>query len=146
MVYGTTPMPRLTLISAALVLLIGGFVWLVREHRPARLAIAIGVIDHRSWGQGPSSAVRVGITNTGRAIIRYNQMNFGGDASVRIESRNGWATRDIGPGALFPWMPALLKPGSNTSAVIPLPEGTLRWQICYKIRAASVRERVVSRI
>src|SRR5947209_632908 len=97
MVYGTTPMPRLTWISAALVLLMGGFVWLMLEPRPARLAIAIGVLDHRRWGQGPSSAVRVGITNTGRAILRYNQMNFDGDASVRIESRSGWATRDNSP-------------------------------------------------
>ena len=131
------------LFSVAFVLMLGGAICLVSARVPATPTIAVGVLGYNTWGRGPFHSVRVGITNTGRTAIRYNQMNFAGDASLRVESRNGWATRDIGPDALLPLMPALLKPGSNTFAFMLLPEGTLRWQIAYKIQGASLRDRVV---
>src|SRR5437879_6257891 len=69
-------------------------------------------------------------------------MNFSADAWVRTESRAGRTTRDVGPLALA----TLLRPGSNTTTSIALPSDTLRWQVAYKVRSASLRHRVVSRI
>lgn len=137
---------RIITISAAFALLMGALAWFVTRRQITTPAIAIGILGYSSWGKGPSLAVSVGITNTGRTTIRYNKINFGGDASVRAELQNGWVTRDIGPMALLPWMPALLRPGDKTKANLMLPKGTLRWQVCYRVRGASLRECVASRI
>jgi len=107
----------------------------------ARPTITIGVLSYTNYG-GPILSVRVGVTNVGRVTIRYNPIYFSKDAWVRTESTKGWRTNDIGPYADAPTQPLLLKPGSNTFAALLLPPGTLRWQVGYKIRAASLRERV----
>jgi len=119
-------------------------VWTGRSTK--KPSISIGVLSYDLWGKGPAFSVRLGVTNTSRTTIRYNQLNFSGDALLRTESQRGWTTRDIGPGAVFPLMPALLPPGSNAPAFILLPADTLRWQIRYPVRAASPRDRVMSRL
>jgi hypothetical protein len=107
--------------------------------------MSIGVLNY-IWSETPSLLVRVGLTNIGQATIQYNQLNFGGEAWVRAESASGWAVRDAGLLAACPWYPGLLAPGSNISAIILLPPDTLRWQIGYKIRTASLRSLVASKI
>jgi hypothetical protein len=136
---------RIAAVLVALSLMIAVPVWLSAVRPAARPLISIGVLSSR-WGKPPSFSVRVGITNTGSTTIRYNQMNFDANAWVRTKSRSGWATRDIGPLTGLPWMPALLRPGSNTYAIILLPPDTVRWQVGYRIRTASLRDRVTSRI
>jgi hypothetical protein len=132
----------LELLVAALL-----WIWAVRQTGRPRPAISIGVLAYEPWaGKGPSLLVRVGITNTGCRTITYNQINFDGDAWVRTESPSGWTTRDNGPFALLPLLPELLRPGSTTIVLIYLPEGTLRWQVGFKVRTASLSERVNRRI
>jgi hypothetical protein len=138
--------PRLAIIFASLAFVTFALLYLLARRPAAKPPISIGVFSYDSWGKGPSLTVRIGITNTGRTAIRYNQVNFSGDAVLRTESRKGWTIRDIGPLAMLPLMRALLRPGSNTSAFISLPSNTLRWQVSYHVRAASLRDRVVSRI
>jgi hypothetical protein len=137
---------RLTVILAPLAIAVVAVIWFLAERPALKPAISIGVLEYRNWGKGPSLSVRLGITNTGRITIRYNQLNFDGRAVLRTESHRGWTDRDIGPGAVFPWMTALLPRGSNTFAIIALPADTLRWQIKYPVRAACMRDRVMARI
>jgi hypothetical protein len=124
------------------VLLIAGFVGLVLRHPASKPAITIGVREYKS-----SVAVILEITNTGRTTIRYSPGNFDPDAWVQAVSQKGWTSRrSIGPLAGMVSMSALLRPGSNTFALIVLPRDTLRWQVGYKVRAASLRRRVQSRM
>jgi hypothetical protein len=129
------------IVAVLIVLLLG-----LKAGRPeAKLAVSIGVLSYGAWGQA-DYCVRLGLTNTGPATIRYSQFNINGSGWVLAESPTGWAVRDIGPSAGFPYRPELLRPGSNTFGIISLPSDTLRWQVGYKLSAASVRERVVARI
>ena len=130
-------------------LLIAGLLcfWVARHPAVTKPVISIGVLKYEPWaGKGSSILVRVRITNVGHRIITYNQFNFEGDAKVLTESQTGWTTRDIGGFAGGPSMPAVLKPGSTTTCLIGLPEGTLRWQVQYTVEVGSLRETVEPRI
>jgi hypothetical protein len=108
-------------------------------------ALAIGVLNMTNFG-GPIFSVQVGITNIGGVAISYNPINFSPYAWVRIESLKGWSTNDVGPYRNAGRFPRLLEPGSNTFGALVLPPGTLRWQVGYKVRAASLRHRVTSHL
>ena len=139
-------MPRrkmLCIITAGL--LTSGLIWFLARPSSGPEVLSIGVLCYGSWGQGPSVSVRIGITNVGQTTIEYNRLNFSSNAALYVESENGWTTRDIGPLAGLPLMPTLLSPGASTSVSLVLPENTLRWQVGYKIRTASLRDRVSSR-
>lgn len=137
----------LTGILAVLAIVLVALLWFLARRPAAKPAISIGVLSYKPWARtAPDFSVRLGITNTGRITIRYNQVNFSGHAVLRVESHKGWATRDIGPGAVFGVMSALLSPGSNTTAFILLPSNTRRWQITYQFRAACPRDRIMSKI
>ena len=144
-----------SLLVAVITLSAGAALMVLASRHPARPVVSIGILSYTNWGKSPSICARVGLTNTGRVTIKFNQMNY----RVRIESPRGWSQEqpecyltsgwvswDFGPFAVTTLMPALLKPGSNTSATILLPADTLRWQVGYKVRTASLRERVASRI
>ncbi len=103
--------------------------------------LAMGTLNYGYWN-GPSVTVRLGITNVGQSSIRYNQINFG-EALVRTEMAYGWTTGNNAPISLAPGAPALLRPGSNTVALVVLDRDMLRWQIAYTIRRASRRDRVL---
>jgi hypothetical protein len=123
------------------------WIWAVRQTARPRPVVSIGVLGYEPWGgKGPSLLVRVGITNTGNRTIRYNQFNFDGGAQVHAELPSGWTTQDNGSFALLPLLPKLLSPGSTATAFICLPEGTVRWQVGYTVRTASLSERVNWRI
>jgi hypothetical protein len=136
-------------IILALGLLIAALLWIwgVRQAAVTRPEISIGVLRYQPWaGTGPGLLVRVGITNVGHRIIRYNKVNFDMDAKVRVESPSGWTTRDNEPfnGGLL--LQDSLRPGSSTTAAICLPKGTLRWQVQYTVEVGSLREVVSSRM
>jgi len=137
---------RLTVILAVLAIAMVALLVSLAGRPVLKPAISIGVLEYSNWGKEPSFSVRLRITNTGRIPIRYNQFNFNGKAVLRTESNKGWTDRDIGPYAVFPWMSAILLPGSNTFGNIALPADTLRWQIAYPVRAACQRDRVMARI
>jgi hypothetical protein len=123
--------------------------WVLPRRHSAKPVITIGVLSYGNWGNGPSLAVRVGMTNTGRTTLRYSHFNLSGDAMLRTESRKGWTTRDIEPRHNLPGpllKRAVLSPGSNSLATIVLPSDTLRWQVSYEVSAPSLRARVVSRL
>jgi hypothetical protein len=126
----------------ALALLMVAFLWGSAVRPIARPSIAIGVLSYRG---SRSAVVRVGITNLGHAAIRYNEPNFDPDAWLLTVSRSGLAIRDVGPVNGRPKR-ALLQPGSNTVAFVWLPPDTLRWRVAYKVRHASLRQRVESAV
>jgi hypothetical protein len=136
---------RLTITVAILGLLIAGFVGLVLRLPASKPDVTIGVRAYNHWGS-ESLDVCLGITNTGHVAIRYNRCNFDSNAWVRTESENGWTNGDIGVIARVPSSQMLLCPGSNTFALLVLPPDTLRWQVGYRTRVASIRERVILRI
>jgi len=118
---------------------------LVSTNSAAKPPISIGVLSYEPWAEkGAPLEVRVGITNRGFKIVRYNRINFDGDARLRTESGNGWTERDFGSASLV--LPALLPSGADTSAGVMLPDGTLRWQIRYHVETASLAESVIARM
>src|SRR5262249_387669 len=131
---------KTALVSTAFALLVAallvGFAW----QRNAKPAISIDVLSYSPCAS--SVLVRVGITNTCRTALKFNQFNFN-EASVRTESLSSWITRTTGPMTLIPYMPAVLKPGASTLSFITLLPGTLRWQGKYKVRTASLREPII---
>ncbi len=168
-----TRLPARAVLAAAAALLTLALLWFAVLRSAAAPRIAIGVVSYRLWdGRAPqipfrlgtpgtgfrtlqfepiiydrdgrNISVRVGITNTGHVALRYNRINFDGNAQLRVESQTGWTNRDIGPFALMPYLSAVLNPGEHTEAIILLPAGTLRWQVSYKTQAASFRQRVVA--
>jgi hypothetical protein len=124
-------------VLSAFVLLIATMVWLLAERPSAKPVVAIGVLSYRN------GSVCVGITNVGRTTIRYNELNFDPDGWVLTQSPTGMATRGMPAG---PLRPRLLMPGSNTVASIWLPPDTLRWTVAYKVRNASLRKRIESKL
>jgi len=107
-----------------------------------RYKIGIGVLKYIQ--NGPSITVLVGITNTGDSTIRYNQANIS-EARGRTETQRGWSTVNNSPTSLLPGTPTLLAPGSWHIDLVALDRDMLRWQITYKIRSASLRDRVFVR-
>lgn len=163
----------LAALAAAAALLAFAILWSAVLRSAATPRIAIGIVSYRFWDgrapqipfrlgtpstgfrtlqfepisydqEGRNISVRVGITNTGHVALRYNRINFDANARLRVESQTGWTNRDIGPFALMPYLSAVLKPSERTEAIILLPGGTLHWQVTYKTRAASFRQRVVA--
>jgi hypothetical protein len=138
---------RRTAVAVAIIL--GAIVlssWLISRRPVSNPEIRIGLLAYGQWGEQLSLCARVGITNAGRATIRYNQFNFSDDAWVQAESKSGWARFEVGPLGVGPLSPGLLKPGSNAITIVSLPKDTLRWQVYYRFRAASWEERVASRV
>ena len=136
---------RIIFVLGAFALIAAVLIWLVAT-RPfgASPAISIGVLRYEPWAGGPAFKVWVGVTNTGRTPIRYSKFAFDPQGWMQVELQNGWTTRDLGPlasaGQRFPMF--ILGPGSNTTAYVALPEGTLRWRVGYKVRTVSLREGV----
>ena len=166
-------LPALAALAVAAALLALALLWFTVLRSTAAPRIAIGVVSYRFWdGRAPeirfrlgtpsagfrtvpfepivydrdgrNISVRVGIINAGHVALRYNRINFDGNARLRVESPTGWTNRNIGPLAGLPYLSAVLKPGERTEAIILLPAGTLRWQVTYKARAASFRQSVVA--
>ena len=125
----------------ALALVMVAFLWGSAVRPFARPIIAIGVLN---YGRESSGFVHVGITNLGHAAIRYSEFTFDPSGWVLTISRTGIATRGIGVTDLR--MRGLLRPGSNTIASIRLPPDTLGWRVAYKVRNASLRQRVESAV
>ena len=112
--------------------------------------VSITPTAYETWTGPPFASkesylyVRVAITNTGHIALSYNMVNFCDDAWLRTESSSGWTDRDIHPAMAIPAAGFVLKPGARTIRLIRLPKDTLRWQVGYTIRAASLRQRVFS--
>jgi hypothetical protein len=128
-------------IFTALALLIFAFLWGSAVRPIARPSIAIGVLN---YGRESRGFVHVGITNLGYAALKYKDYTFDPNAWVLTVSRTGIATRGIG--VADGGMRRLLWPGSNTVASIRLPPDTLTWRVAYKVRNASLRQRVESAV
>jgi hypothetical protein len=126
--------------------LVGGvLIWLVtaRSGPP----ISIGVQRYELWAGSRVFRASVGVTNNGLIPISYTAVVFDPKGWVRVELQNGLTTRDLGPLAMYGVTPkSVLGPGSNTTAWVLLPAGTLRWRVGYKVRMLSLRERVTERI
>ena len=107
----------------------------------ARPRVSITPVSYETAGDiAPYLRVRIAITNTGHIALTYNMVNFCDDAWLRTESARGWTNRDIQPALAIPALIAVLKPGGRDIRLISLPPGTLRWQVGYTIRAASLRQ------
>jgi hypothetical protein len=130
-------------IFTALALLMFAFLWGSAVRPFARPSIAIGVLSYSGPG---NDFVHVGITNLGLTAIRHSGPIFDPDAWVLTASRTGLATRGVGPVGGGRWPRVLLRPGSNTVAYVWLPPGTLRWRVAYRVRHASLRQRVESAV
>jgi hypothetical protein len=134
---------KLALVLAALALLIAALLWRVAEAPRARAVVSMGILSYRISDKG---SVLLGLTNTGSTTIRCDSSILSGDAWVRVELPDGWTVRGLDPIAAVSLLPGLLRPGSNTSASILLPPDALRWQVGCKVRTASLRDRVLSRL
>lgn len=108
--------------------------------------ISIGVLSYDISYKGPFVPALVGLTNTSGATIRCDNLTLNGDAWVRVETVSGWAVRTLDPTAVVSLLPGWLRPGSNTSARLLLPPETLRWQVGCKVRTASMRDSLLSKL
>ena len=122
--------------------LAAALVFLSAVRAAARPRVSITPISYESWaGNKRNLYVRVAITNTGHIALTYHMVNFCDDAWLRTESASGWSHRVIQP-AMALRLAAVLKPGARTTRLIRLPPDTLRWEVGYSIRAASLRQQV----
>src|SRR3954462_6741953 len=101
-----------------------------------------------SYGRTPMELCAIiAITNTGHLTINNKLPDFSDADSMRVESPRGWT---IGEHArvmlLGDPMNQTVRPGSGMSALVCLPKETLRWQVCYKVSTASLRQRLLSRV
>jgi hypothetical protein len=135
---------KLALVLAALALFIAALDWHTAEGPRAR--VSMGILSYRTSDNGPVLPVFLGLTNTGPTTIRCDSSFLSGGAWVRVELPGGWAVRALNPIAMVSLLPDLLRPGSNTSATVLLPPDALRWQVVYRVRTASLRDRVLSRL
>ena len=136
-------------ILAALTIGLVALLWFLAQRPAARPTISIGVVSYEGRGRnGAASLARLGITNTGRTAICYDPFDFSAGArQLRIESQKGWRVSS-GTGLRVGFLEGMfvLRPGAHTTAFVTLPSDARRWQITYRVRSASPRERVLSRI
>ncbi len=106
-------------------------------------SIAMGLLEYNGKDNdfGLLCAV-VGLTNNGSITVRYDHMYPDEPLVLRTESPTGWVSKTFTSFEKMTISPSFLAPGSNTALYVYLPEGTLRWQIKYVIRRASIQGRI----
>jgi hypothetical protein len=84
----------------------------------------------------------VGLTNNGPVTVRYDHVDPDEPFVLRTESQIGWASKTVDAFNKMVISPSLLAPGSKTALYVYLPDGTIRWQIKYTVRRASIQSRI----
>lgn len=109
--------------------------------------ISMGLLEYHDGKNdyGLTCAV-VGLTNNGSVTVRYDHVDPDEPFVLRTESRAGWASKTFDSFEKMTISPSLLAPGSNANLYVYLPDGTLRWQIKYTIRSASIQSRIGNEI
>lgn len=79
-------------------------------------------------------------------MLRYDHVGSDEPNLLRTESRTGWVSEIFHPVGGMTVPPELLQAGSNFVLLVPLRQGTLRWQMRYTIRRASSLDRVGSKL
>lgn len=109
-------------------------------------SISMGLVQYVDRSNSWFPAAIVGFTNNGAIMVRYDHVDSDEPSLLRTESRTGWVSEIFHPVGGITIPPQLLKPGSNVLLLVPLRQGTLRWQLRYTIRRASSRDRVGSKL
>lgn len=91
---------------------------------------------------GDFLSARVQIANSGQTVVSYNGslIDFGPVGWLRRESPRGWGDFNFGYASLA--RNQFLPPGSNMEFRVTLPLNTLRWELGFRVRNASLRTRV----
>jgi len=101
--------------------------------------IGINVIKYADPGDHRIPIAIVEVTNNGSVGVLYAHMDPAEPVILRTESRTGSVTDVLHIEGIG--LPRLLSCSSSIGFRVPLPEGTLRWQLRYTVRRASVYER-----
>lgn len=102
--------------------------------------IGINVIKYADPGDHRIPIAIVEVTNSGSVGVLYEHANPIEPVILRTESLTGSVSNVLHIEGLG--LPRLLSSSSSIGFRVPLPEGTLRWQLRYTVRRASVYVRV----
>jgi len=97
--------------------------------------IGINVIRYTNENDVLFPTAIVEVMNSGPVGVLYEHENPSEPVILRTESLTGSVSRVFEVAGIG--LPTLLSPGSNIYIHVPLPEGTLRWQLRYPVRRAS---------
>ena len=106
----------------------------------------MGVLQYVGKSDRWFPAAVVELANNGSVTVRYDHVDSDEPPLLRTESRTGWVSNKFGFTGGITIPPMLLEPGSNIVFYVPLPDGTLRWQLRYTIRRASSHDQIRSKL
>jgi hypothetical protein len=104
--------------------------------------ISMGVLRYAETNDLWFPAAVVGLTNLGSITLRYDHAGLNDPAILRVERQTGWSSVSFHSAGGVTVPPMLLKPGSHIVFAVPVPEGTLRWQLMYPVRSVSFQDRM----